>query len=69
MLGHLVSNYVKKVLPKHIETELKKEKVDEQTPMEVIQAALRKAYLTTNAKLINGKIDCYFSGTTVCGLL
>ena len=31
MLGHLVSNYVKKVLPKNIENELKRAKANEKT--------------------------------------
>ena len=30
---------------------------------------MKKAYLNTNTKLISGGIDCYFSGTTVVGVL
>ena len=36
MLGHLVSNYVKKVLPKNIENGLIRLNINENTPKEII---------------------------------
>ena len=36
MLGHLVSNYVKKVLPKNIENELMKAKITDQSEFSTI---------------------------------
>ena len=78
--GHLVSNYVKKFLPSTFYSFLSnsfQENIEKEIinipkgiqPNQFIRGALKKAFLNTNTKLISGGIDCYFSGTTVVGIL
>jgi serine/threonine protein phosphatase PrpC len=64
--GHFVSDFVKEILPENIEYFFIKHKALKKGPRNVVENALKDAFLKTARDLEESGIDVNFSGSTAC---